>query len=203
MQQVARACRSVRDAKPATAYGMRMRLCLCIGVLISFGWSCCAGEGLRQLQGDCAKHICKKWSVKGCNKEDDSSIMGANSLTSGWLASVAGMHHEGVHMACIEAKASSLPLVALGLRPGFLLATTGALSASRSALDFFIGLRWRFLMGRGRSMTAGMACGAWSTGISWATSSGRSSIPVICVAVLLLLPLVGDVSKPEKMIRTC
>ncbi len=129
--------------------------------------------------------------------------MGANSLTSGWVASVAGMHHAGVHMACVEAKASSLPLVALGLRPGFLLATTGALSASSSALDFFIGLRWRFLMGKGRSKTAEMACGAWSTGISWATSSGRSSIPVICVAVLLLLPLVGDVSKPEEMIRTC
>ena len=87
------------------------------------------------------------------------------------------------------------PAAALGLRPGFLLTTTGALSASSSARVFFTGLRWRFLIGKGRSK---MACCAGSTGISCAISSRWSSIPVICVAVLLLLPLVGEASKPEE-----
>jgi len=43
----------------ATAYDMYMRLCSCIRVLISFGWSCFAGVGLQQLQDGCAKHTCK------------------------------------------------------------------------------------------------------------------------------------------------
>ncbi len=64
MREVARACESVRAVHTATALEVYMRLCLCVRVLICFGWSGCAGEGLQQLQNGCAKHTGKQWSIK-------------------------------------------------------------------------------------------------------------------------------------------
>ena len=65
----------------------------------------------------------------------------------------------------------------------FFCVETDVLGLSSFTVTFFKGFRWRFLIGRGRSNIDVASC-------PWAASLGRLSTAVICVAVLLLLPLV-------------